>query len=128
MEFNPGFRLSRLDIVVLIAAVAAAVFLFQPLPLAAMIILFVVGHFFLFCNVLRMSRVPELIWSGAFVLLSVGTLKFAVPPWWVTLAISLSLTFVLTFFETRKPSYHGAFWRNLNPGLPKWFAASTPPT
>ena len=48
LEFNPGFRLSLFDIVVL----------------------FVLGHFFYFCNITRMSRIPKLIWTVCYCFLS----------------------------------------------------------
>lgn len=54
--FQPGFRLSVTDIFIVVGggAAAAAVWTFdQRLSIS---IAFVVLHFFLFCNVLRMSR------------------------------------------------------------------------
>jgi hypothetical protein len=30
---------------------------------------------------------------------------------------------VLVIFEMRKPSYHGVFWRRVNPNLRQWWEA-----
>ncbi|CAK0748261.1 hypothetical protein CCP3SC1_1760005 [Gammaproteobacteria bacterium] len=36
---------------------------------AGLLIGLVLGHFFLFCNVFRVTRQTELIWAGAFITL-----------------------------------------------------------
>ena len=84
---------------------------------------FVVAHFFLFCNVVRMERLGELAWAGVFVLLYASTTLTGVPQWPVTLAISLAVTIVFVVLEMRMPSYHGVFWRKVNPRLPDWWEA-----
>lgn len=86
-------------------------------------ILFVVGHFFLFCNVVRMSRPSELIWAGLFIAMMTSTMLAGAPSWPMTLALSFATTIVLVALEVRKPSYHGVFWRRLNPRLPEWWEA-----
>ena len=102
--------------VLLVAGGVAALLL--PLDYwLALVVLFVVGHFFLFCNVLRMARHRELIWAGVFVSLAVCTVEAGVPSWLQTFAASLAATFVLGALELRSPTYHGVFWRQVNPGL-----------
>jgi hypothetical protein len=122
-KFQPGFRFSLLDSVVLAIALivggGVSVGLFWP----GMAILFVVGHFFLFCNVVRMSRPSELVWAGFFVALMTSTMLAGAPSWPMTLTLSFAATVVLVALEVRKPSYHGAFWQRLNPGLPEWWKA-----
>lgn len=68
-EFNPGFRLSKLDVLILVVSAVAAFFLWDVSSQFSTVIVFVVLHFFYFCNITRMSRVPELIWAASFVLL-----------------------------------------------------------
>jgi O-antigen ligase len=82
---------------------------------------FVVAHFFLFCNVLRMSRALELMWAGLFIVLAGFTILTGSPTWVVTLAVSFVATVILAIVEMRKPSYHGVFWKRINPGLPNWW-------
>lgn len=68
-EFNPGFRLSVFDIAILISGLLGAQFVrIIGIDLSYML-LFVVGHFFYFCNVTRMSRIPKLVWAVCFVVL-----------------------------------------------------------
>lgn len=84
----------------------------------------VVVHFFLFCNVFRISRRPELIWAAAFTLLAASTFFTGIPGWNLTVACSLLFTVVLITRETRKPYYHGIAWSKLNPNLRTWWEAN----
>ena len=61
MQFNPGFRLSKIDIGVILTSLTVAGVLYEYSGVLSFIVLFVVAHFFLFCNVTRMARIPELI-------------------------------------------------------------------
>jgi hypothetical protein len=109
-EFNPGFRLSTLDAFVLVVGGAFAANLAIAHVWFGVAIAFAIGHFFSF----------ELLWAAAFVGLAVGTAR----GWWswlTALGVSLTLTVVLVAVELRKPSYHGAFWRWVNPELPEWW-------
>jgi hypothetical protein len=119
--FSPGFRFSRLDAIVLfvglsIAANVAAVHRWPGIGIG-----FVVAHFFIFCNAVRMERPAELTWAAIFVLLAASTILTGAPTWPVMLAVSFAVAVVLIALETRKPSYHGVFWRHINPGLPQWW-------
>jgi hypothetical protein len=121
--FSPGFRFSVRDAIVLfvglyIAGDTAAVMRWLGIAIG-----FVVLHFFLFCNVVRMERSVELGWAAVLVLLAAATTILGVPSWPVTLAISFATTVVLVLLEMRKPSYHGIFWRQVNPGLAQWWEA-----
>jgi hypothetical protein len=122
MQFKPGFRLSKLDIGVIAISIFAALILYRYSGTLCFIAFFVVAHFFLFCNVTRMSRIPELIWGTIFVLLFSSSLKQGIPSWGTAIGISLATTIVLIVLETRKESYHGIFWEKINPELPQWFA------
>ena len=115
--FTPGFQLSVLDVVVLVIAVIGTYVLGRYSWWAGLIILFVVGHFFLFCNVFRIARKSELIWAGTFEVLTACTILWETPGWIITIASSLLLTTFLVVLEMRKPSYHGIFWQRINPGL-----------
>ena len=123
--FKPGFRLSVIDAVVLILGVGSAGLSFPVSRMVSFILLFVIGHFFQFCNVLRMSRKPELIWTATFLGLSITTLRLGQPGWPSTALLSFLVTVILALLETRKVFYHGIFWQRLNPQLPAWFEKNT---
>lgn len=121
MEFNPGFRLSKIDLLVLLLGVSISAGLYTSIPLAAFIVLFVIGHFFLFCNIIRMPRFLELIWTIIFLLLSGSTLLFEAFSWLQVALTSLMLTIVLVIYQIRQPAYHGILWQRINPDLRQWY-------
>ena len=119
--FSPGFRFSLADGLILLAgATGGAVLAETSFWLGAMVVC-VVLHFFLFCNVFRISRGPELVWGGVFTGLAVGTILVGVPGWPVTFMAAVMLSGGLIWRETRKPWYHGICWQRWNPELPKWW-------
>src|ERR1700683_2521639 len=120
--FTPGFRLSTIDVIVLVAG-AAAVSALAALDYWAwaFVIAFGLAHFFLFCNIIRMARPLKLAWAGVFVLLAATTIAIDVPGWLVTAAVSLAATVAVVVAEMRKPSYHGVGWQWINPRLPAWW-------
>ncbi len=59
-NFQPGFRLSAIDIAVICAGAVATVVFWQRTWWIGFVIAFVTAHFFLFCNVFRISRPLEL--------------------------------------------------------------------
>ena len=122
--FRPGFRLSRLDIVVILVGIVGAVLAGLVAPYVGFVIAFVVGHFFLFCNVFRVSRLPELAWAIIFIGLSAATILVGQPGWLVTALCSLIVTIGVIFREIRKSSYHGVFWRTWNPDLEAWWLSN----
>jgi len=120
-QFFPGFRLSTTDILVLVIASVTSVVLGISQNWLGWLIAFVVCHFFLFCNVFRISRPLELLWAGVFLILAICTARFAIPGWQITLFLSMSLTVILVAIEMRKPSHHGVWWQYINPELPEWW-------
>jgi hypothetical protein len=118
-EFQPGFRCSYVDVGVLALGAIVAV---TARNTAGGIVAFVVAHFFLFCNVFRVSRRLELAWSGLFVALAGCTIAFERPSWLVTISVTLLATVLVIALTMRKPSYHGVLWRTINPALPEWWA------
>lgn len=121
--FAPGFRLSVLDVVVLVGGTAATIVLSMFVWWWGFVPAFVLAHFFLFCNVVRMARPLELLWGGVFVVLAGATVAFETPGWLVTALVSLLVTVAVVIVEMRKPSYHGVGWQRINPGLPAWWEA-----
>ena len=85
-----------------------------------------VAHFFLFCNVFRISRPLELLWAGVFLILAGSTVVWNAPGWPATVIVSACVAVAVVVAEMRKPSYHGVGWRRINPRLPEWWAENGP--
>ena len=124
-HFSPGFRLSALDVIILIVGTAGAVIFGNQTWWIGLVIGFVVGHFFLFCNVFRMSRPLELAWATVFTGLAAGSIAAEFPSWIVTIVLSLCTTVSVVVLEMRRPSYHGVGWQKINPGLRERWEAQT---
>ncbi|OAI57177.1 hypothetical protein AYO49_02635 [Verrucomicrobiaceae bacterium SCGC AG-212-N21] len=122
--FAPGFRFSLLDLFVLVAAAVGTWLVGRELWWAGMLIGFVVGHFFLFCNVFRISRGAELVWAGIFLVLAGTNIATDFPGWPVTFAATLITTIMLIAREMRQPWYHGIAWQRFNPNLCTWWEAN----
>lgn len=121
MTFKPGFRLSLFDVVVLLVGMIGAFILGAQVWWLGVVIGFVVGHFFLFCNVFRIARKPELIWVAVFTGLTASTIFSGKPDWIFTFVSSFLVALILIYRETKKPHYHGIGWQRFNPGLREWW-------
>jgi hypothetical protein len=121
ITFKPGFRLSVVDVLVLILGLIFSIIAGSQVWWLGVVIGFVVGHFFLFCNLFRISRKPELIWAAVFTCLTASTIILGQPDWIVTFSVSLLVALVLIYIETRRPHYHGIGWQRFNPGLFEWW-------
>jgi hypothetical protein len=121
--FVPGFRCSVGDGLDLVGGLAGTIALSMFAWWQGCVVGFVVAHFFLFCNVVRMARPLELLWSGVFVALAGATIATDIPGWVTTFVVSGVVTVTVVVLEIRKPSYHGAGWKWINPGLPTWWEA-----
>lgn len=122
-----GIRFSLGDGVAILICAAATIAL-RPM-IGSFVWLFPValGHFFLFCNVFRIHRKPELIWTAIFII------NFA---WWnhlgeeelnwlALLAVQSILTIALIIREMRLPRYHGIGTQWINPGFALHIEAQT---
>jgi hypothetical protein len=120
--FRPGFRFSAGDVMTFIAAGTFAWWAIgRDGVWLAWVTAFVVGNFFLFCNVFRIARSLELLWTVVFVLLAAARLRRGMFEWSTIYLISGALTILLVAVEMRKPSYHGVGWETINPGLRDWW-------
>ena len=111
-QFQPGFRWSVTDVAVVAVGVCVALTSSEGLWIALAI-----GPFLLFCNVLRLARVLELVWAAVFVVAA------AALPLGVALGVIGAATLVVGVIAIRRPSYHGALWQRINPELPRWWDA-----
>lgn len=122
--FAPGFRFSAFDACILLAGAVASVAVGWSDRWLGLAIAWVVGHFFLFCNVLRMARSRELIWAAGFIV-AAGLAMAELIAWTIALSASLTLTMAVAIIELRQPSYHGIAWQRINPGLEDWWRKRT---
>lgn len=101
-----GFRFSATDALAIIVCAAATIWGQKQIGSNAWFFPFVLGHFFLFCNVFRVPRRPELFWAGGFIL--IATLCLAAD---VSLLHAMWLVFPITVgvlvYSIRLPGYHG---------------------
>ena len=123
-EFRPGFRCSALDVIVLATGILASFAIGRLGGWMSFVVPYVVGHFFLFCNVFRIPRRSELIWALVFVALALLTATSGRPGWPATIAVSFTVTVAVIGLALRRPSYHGIGWRRINPDLHDWWQAS----
>jgi len=120
-RFQPGFRISLSDIVFLIVLIVLTLFANNAHWYFAAIALLLPGlQFFLFCNVFRIRRKPELVWM-AFYLIFVPVLYLYFPSLWLLAIIPPLFGLALIVNEFRYIGYHGVLWRWINPDLPEWF-------
>ena len=112
-----GFWLSLSDLLVLAGSFLATWFFWKATHGYSFFILFVVGHFFLFCNVFRLRRKPELIWTAGFVfntfLFSFFDYNYLV----ALLAVQVTITVALIGLEMARPDYHGIFSKKINSSI-----------
>lgn len=110
-----GFRCSARDEAGLTAAALLATAASWYSVDAAIVIVTVVGHFFVFCNVVRLRRSFELTWAACYTAAAAVLTKldaFHAGP--LALAIT-PVTLLLIALEVRSARYHGAGWRIVNP-------------
>jgi len=112
-----GFRFFASDAVVIAIMAGAAIALRQAKEPLWWILVIVGGHFFLFCNIIRIRRSFEIAWAALFIT------NISVWTWFENLScagvlsIQLPITAVLVIAEIRSARYHGAFASRANPRL-----------
>ncbi|MBB3208224.1 hypothetical protein FHS27_004051 [Rhodopirellula rubra] len=117
-----GFRLSLVDAFVVLLAAVVTLATIDATGGFSWLLLFVVLHFFLFCNVFRVRRAPELVWAFTF-LANCGV-------WIATGHVDLLgivgsqclITLGILINEMRSPNYHGIFARRINSRLDDYLA------
>ena len=115
MSYAAGFRFSRIDAIVIVACAFLTWFAWKALGSLTLVFPVTLGHFFLFCNVFRIRRSYELIWSGVYVANLAYWVLLRDLSWFGILAVQSPLTVAFILREMRDPRYHGVFWRRLNP-------------
>lgn len=121
-----GFRFFATDAVVIGVLAAAAIVLHQIENPLSWILIVVAGHFFLFCNIVRIRRTFEVVWAGLFISNIAAWLWFAELSWIRVLCVQLPITACLIFAETRSARYHGVLAPRTNPRLNDYLAGKIP--
>ena len=115
-----GFRFFIGDIFILVSGIAVPLLTWRLIGACSLLVPFVVGHFFLFCNIFRVRRKLELIWAAIFLINTftwsiIGNLY--VPG---IFGIQIIATLVIIICEVRSPLYHSVFARKVNPKLDEY--------
>lgn len=112
-----GARFSVTDGVAIVVMVVATVWSWPALGRLALFFPVVLGHFFLFCNIFRVRRSYELIWTAIFLLNVFVSLRLGIwDPLWITVVQS-PLTALFVGLEMRSPRYHGVLANKVNARL-----------
>jgi hypothetical protein len=121
-----GVRFSFIDAVVLLLFAVIFGILYRRGSEFSWIVAIVAGHFFLFCNILRVVRRRELIWAAIFVA-NVGLwLVLDQLDWFKVLACQLPVTAGVIAWELRAARYHGIFADRLNDRLADYIEGRVP--
>jgi hypothetical protein len=108
-----GFRFSTTDGLIFLGGVMVTVGLWFAIGAFALIVPYLLGHFFLFCNTFRVGGERSLIWAGSLLLNAYF--------WpqsqniWIHLAIQLLITFALIIQCVLGKNYHGIACVRINP-------------
>lgn len=106
---NPGFRFSIRDGVVIIFCAVVSIMLWKPSSGYIVLFPLTLGHFFLFCNVFRVRRKYELIWSAVWLANIACWRFFGNLDLWGMFLSQIPFTVMFITMEIRSPRYHGIF-------------------
>ena len=105
---NPptGFRMMIQDPFAVAACLVAVVWAWPYIGEWALVAPFVLGNFFLFCNVFRLHGAVELIWSGIFIANSAAWLWLS-PSLAGIFLCQMPITFGVIAHTVSRPDYRG---------------------
>lgn len=109
-----GFRLSFADALVLLVAGSGAFAMRSAGHELWWVVLAVVGHFFLFCNVFRVRRALELCWAAIFIVNMGWWMSQGRSGWLPAMAWQAPVTVAVIVMEMLSPRYHGIGARRIN--------------
>jgi hypothetical protein len=102
-----GFRFSITDAAAIAVCAAATWGTWPMLGETAIAFPIVLGHFFLFCNIFRVPRSPELLWSGVFVVNTGAWLSAGRFTWSAVLWTQMPVTLTVVLAAVLQSDYHG---------------------
>ena len=118
-----GARFSKLDAAALLVGLAATLALWPWGGAWCLVIPWVLGHFFLFCNLVRLRLALELVWAVLFLGGSAGWVLSGQTSLWPVLVGALPVTALVVGVQLRARDYHGVACERLNPHLETWLQA-----
>jgi hypothetical protein len=116
---EPGARLAVSDLVVIASGIAATGALQASAPLLAWLPPVVFGHFFLFCNVVRLRTAKELAWCAVFLANFALHAHAGAVGGGAILAWQLPVTLALVASEVASPGYRGLGYAALGKNPPR---------
>jgi len=115
-----GAVFSFYDFAILFSAFVLTILGWKIVGAYSLFLVFVIGHFFLFCNVFRVRRKTELLWAIIFIInYLVCTILDYIDILWI-FSIQLVVTLILILIEVRHPHYSGVFSTRIKPGIDDW--------
>lgn len=122
-----GFRLWATDAVFIVACGVVGWLLRDALGEMVWLVAVGVGHFFLFCNLFRVRRRYELIWTVVFIANVAGWILWGAFSLWGVLAVQAPVTVAVIAAEVCSPRYHGIFCRSINRRqIDRWLSGEIP--
>ena len=118
-----GFRISLVDICAIVIVTLVSWLGWSASEGMVVLLPLVLGHFFLFCNVFRVRRSLEFIWSGCFLVAATWWFLWQPLSWWYLLAVQSPITLIVLLIEIRSWRYHGIGAAALNPQLDEYLGA-----
>ena len=105
---NPptGFRMMKQDPVAIVACIAFVVWAWPYVGDWSLVAPFVLGNFFLFCNVFRVSTRTELVWAATFIVNSALWLTFC-PSLAGIFLCQIPVTGAVIAYTIMSPGYRG---------------------
>ena len=117
-----GFILSTSDGIILSAGLILTWFVWGKVGEFSFFIPFVLGHFFLFCNVFRIRRKQELLWAATFIINGFIWSALGRYSIFILFGLQILLTGIILILEMTRPDYHGIFCRNINKQMDDYLA------
>ena len=102
-----GFRFSPVDALAIVLCTLATWGAWPFLGELAILFPIVLGHFFLFCNVFRIPRLSELLWSATFIINVGAWAIFNEFTWLNVLLTQLPMTLLAVLSGVCRSDYHG---------------------
>lgn len=120
-----GFRFSFVDACAIALCTLGVVVLEPIIGTEAYLGPFVLGHFFLFCNVFRVRRRYELIWAALFLVHFSAWRLAGIDAWWPICLLQTPVTLGAIYAEIRSAEYHGIFSQESAPSLSESSASTS---
>lgn len=108
-----GFRFSVMDVIIFAGGAVTTLGLWQVVGQFALMVPYLLGHFFLFCNTFRVGGERDLIWIGTFLINAYAWIQTDNLP--LHLAIQAVVTLALIVQCVLGKNYHGIACAQINP-------------